>query len=52
MYKKQRNYENIQKYRFTGIGIYEIPQIQPQKYDNCEWIGFNYAMLERQKTEK
>lgn len=43
MYKKQRNYENIQKYRFKGTGIYEIPQIHPQEYDNCEWIGFNYA---------
>lgn len=43
MYKKQRNYENIQKYRFSGVGMYEIPQIQRQNYDNCDWIGFNYA---------
>lgn len=43
MYKKQRNYENIQKYRFQGVGTYEIPQIQPQEYNSCEWIGFNYA---------
>ena len=52
MYKKQRNYENIQKYLFKGVGTYEIPQIQPQEYTNCEWIGFNYAGRAKERELK
>lgn len=43
MYKAQRNYENIQKALYEGVGSYRIPEIKPTHYDNCEWIGFNYA---------
>jgi len=52
MYKEQRNYENIQKKRFKGVGIYEIPKIQPQEYDYCEWIGFNYAGRTKNREAK
>lgn len=43
MYKTQRNYENLNKWNFIGSGIYEIPEISPLEYDNCDFIGFNYA---------
>lgn len=39
----QRNYENITKCHFPGIGKYGFPQIAPEKYEECEFIGFNFA---------
>mgnify|MGYP001035482250 CR=1 FL=1 len=29
MYKTQRNYENVQRALFNGVGCYEIPMIEP-----------------------
>lgn len=43
MYKTQRNYENVQRTLFNGVGCYEIPMIEPTQFDNAEFIGFNYA---------
>lgn len=43
MIKNQRNYENLTKCRFAGVGKYEIPQIQPEQFEECEFIGFNFA---------
>ena len=43
MYKTQRNYENLQKAMFPGVGQYGIPEIQPTDYDADNWISFNYA---------
>lgn len=43
MYKSTKNYENIQKRLYEGVGEYGIPEIEPTLYENCEWIGFNYA---------
>ena len=43
MYKTQRNYENVQRALFNGVGCYEIPMIEPTQFDNAELIGFNYA---------
>lgn len=44
MYKTVRNYENVQKCMFDGVGQYNVPAIAPEQYDGCsEWIGFNYA---------
>lgn len=43
MYKTQRNYENVQRALFNGVGCYEIPMIEPTQFDNAEFIGFNYA---------
>lgn len=42
-YKETRNYENINKRYFDGIGEYDIPKILPQDYTECDFIGFNYA---------
>lgn len=43
MIKKQRNYENLTKCCFPGVGKYGIPQIQPEKFEECRFIGFHYA---------
>lgn len=43
MYKATKNYENIQKRLYDGVGKYGIPEIELTHYENCEWIGFNYA---------
>lgn len=44
MYRQQRNYENLNKAMFEGVGEYDIPQLQPvEKLDVDNWISFNYA---------
>ena len=43
MYRAQRNYENVQRMLFDGVGRYDIPEIEPTQFDNAELIGFNYA---------
>ena len=52
MYKQQRNYENVNKILFNGVGPYQIPVIEPTQYDSCEFIGFNYAKSEKDKRSK
>lgn len=42
-YKGQRNYENLNKMSFEGVGKFDIPEIAAIQFDNCEFIGFNYA---------
>lgn len=45
MYRQKRNYENLEKAIYSGIGVFGIPEIQPTQYDGgCEFIGFNYAI--------
>ncbi len=41
--KRQRNYENLERRIFDGVGVYGIPQIQPTQFKQCDFIGFNYA---------
>lgn len=43
MYKKSRNYENLNKFIFDGIGQYGIPEIKPQSFTVDNWISFNFA---------
>ena len=43
MYKTQRNYENLDKALFDGVGGYGIPVIQPSDFRADNWIGFSYA---------
>ena len=52
MYRQIKNYENLQKRVFDGAGEYGIPQIQPATYKSCDWIGFNYARSEKNRTDK
>ena len=43
MYKTKRNYENVQKILFDGVGQYNMPILESTQFDNAEFIGFNYA---------
>lgn len=38
-----RNFENLNKRYFRGAGKYNIPVIDPEPYEGCDFIGFNYA---------
>ena len=52
-YRNGRNYENIERRRFTGVGIYDIPAIKSVDYTGgCEFIGFNYAKSCKMPGEK
>lgn len=43
-YRNRRNYENLERRIFNGVGEYGIPQIEPVTYEGGrDWIGFNYA---------
>ena len=52
MYKTQRNYENVQRAIYDGIGEYQIPQIEPTQYEGCDWIGYNYAGTSKDREKK
>ena len=52
MYKQQRNYENVNKRLYDGVGRYKIPQIQATQYENCEFVGFNYAKTVKEREKK
>lgn len=42
------NFENLDKFNFSGVGKYEIPQIdQETKYPGGEFVGMNYALTEK-----
>lgn len=44
MYRQQRNYENLNKAIFPGVGAYGIPEIAPVICNDVEnWISFNFA---------
>jgi len=47
-----RNYENVNKRRFAGVGKYDIPSIAPEIYEQCQFIGFNYASSHRKGREQ
>lgn len=52
-YIQTKNYENLQKRIFDGIGQYGIPFIEPQSYGlECEWIPFNYANSAKERENK
>lgn len=42
-YKQQRNYENINKALYAGVGPYGIPELAPVRAGADNWIGFNFA---------
>lgn len=45
------NFENLDKSIFQGTGQYNIPEIEPVDYENCEWIPFNFAKTCKNKEE-
>lgn len=42
-YRQQRDYENLNKAIFDGVGEYDIPVIEPDNPQVDNWISFNYA---------
>lgn len=43
MYRQMRNYENLNKAMFPGVGEFDIPQLPRVDIVADEFIGFNYA---------
>ena len=43
MYRQQRNYENLNKSIFDGVGEYGIPALDRTIRDVDNWISFNFA---------
>lgn len=41
------NFENLDKFKYSGIPPYGIPEIEPEKIEihRIEWIPFNYAKI-------
>lgn len=52
-YRNRRNYENLERRIFNGVGEYGIPQIEPVTYEGGrDWIGFNYAKTCKRPEKK
>ena len=52
-YKYSRNsWENQEKAIFDGVGMYDIPVIEPEEYHHVEWIGFNSARTTQKRKGK
>ena len=43
VYRQQRNYENLNKRIFEGVGEYNIPALKSAVYEVENWISFNFA---------
>ena len=52
MYKENMNYENQQRMIFDVVNEFGIPEIQPTKYEPCEFIGFNQAKTCKDRAGK
>ena len=50
--RSRRNYENLERRIFEGVGQYGIPQIQPTQFEKCDFIGFNYAKSCKDRADK
>lgn len=47
-----KTYDNLEKMIFSGVGEYGIPEIIPEQYEPCGWIGFNYAVSTAKRAGK
>lgn len=43
VYRQQRNYENLNKRIFPGVGEYDIPVLKSAVFKVDNWISFNFA---------
>ncbi|MBD5480843.1 MAG: DUF4417 domain-containing protein [Lachnospiraceae bacterium] len=51
--RSKRNYENLEKRIYTGVGEYGIPELAPVAYEkDCEFIPFNYASSTKDREKK
>ena len=52
-YRTSRNYENLERRIFDGIGQFGIPKLKATQLDSaCEFIGFNYAAKCQERQDK
>lgn len=52
-YRCRRNYENLERRIFDGVGEFGIPAIEPVQFDgSCDFVGFNFAKTAKNRTEK
>ena len=53
-YRDQRNYENLTKRIYQGVGAYDIPQLEPVQFDRkaCEFIPFSAAARCKDRASK
>lgn len=52
-YRAIRNYENLERRIFDGVGEYGIPRLMPAHFEGgCEFIGFNYAASTKDRANK
>ena len=49
--KQMVSYVNLNKMMFNGVGEYQVPEIQPTSFDECEFVGFNYAKTTKCKND-
>ena len=53
MKNPDRHYENTHIFISDNVdGPLDIPVIEPEEYEGCEWISFNYAKSERHPESK
>lgn len=51
--RSRRNYENLERRIFDGVGEYGIPQLEPTAFkDRCDFIGFNFAASTKDRGNK
>lgn len=51
--KSRRNYENLERRIFDGVGEYGIPQLEPTCFEGgCDFIGFNFASSTKDRESK
>ena len=48
-YELTRFCENTDEVIFEGVGKYDIPAIDPEPFEPCEFISFNYAKTSKRK---
>lgn len=51
-YRHTRFCENTDEIIFDGVGRYDIPEIYPEIFLPCEFVGFNYAKGAKDRKEK
>lgn len=42
-YRQERNYENLHKGVFEGVGRFDVPKLEPVQCATENWLSFNYA---------
>lgn len=51
--RSRRNYENLERRMFDGVGEYDIPKLEPTTFkENCDFMGFNYAASTKDRGNK